>query len=84
MCNTTNVRLRYLKQDFTLTREMVDNAARRLTPACIVRYFVNLADKEIPIKQLFAAALRIERQDFWTDEAELGLSRLCYRIERKY
>jgi hypothetical protein len=72
----------------TLTREMVENAARQIVregqKRRIVKYFVNIAGDDLPIKQLIGAALEVKPADYFdANQAKRWLQKLGYAVRDK-
>jgi 5-methylcytosine-specific restriction protein B len=66
-----------------LTREQVESSVAGWEPGPIDKYFVKIARRSFPIKQVFALALGIPPAEFTSQQAYGILRRLGFQIETR-
>lgn len=84
--DSTTVKI-WKEPDRTLTRTMVEEAARRLSVEPLepsfnnkTVHFTNAAGKPLATKRVVAEALGLGRQSYYTQDADKPLSDLGYRV----
>lgn len=67
-------------QRYTLTKPQVEAALQRVEPESGDRHFVEVGDREYPIKQAFSLVLQVSRLDFNTQQARGIFRRLGFKV----
>jgi hypothetical protein len=67
-------------QKYALTKSQVEAVLRRVEPESGDRHFVEVGDREYPIKQAFSLVLQISRLDFNTQQARGIFRRLGFKV----
>ena len=77
-----SLQFRLAGRNFSLDRGRIEDAVRNVSPGPIDKYFVRIAGKVYPPKQVVAAALQITPGDFITTDATRILRNLGYKVEK--
>lgn len=67
---------------FTLSKKMIEAAAKNLTPDNVQSHGVKIGGTVFPVKQVLAAVTHLDRLDFQSAQARSVLQRLGFTLMR--